>query len=190
MARELNTGDIFVPQAQQHNDWTQQLISWQEYNEDIEEFGLTSGIPTDPEAFIVKIKGELEEAINRTDQAFPANSYARMEEGKLILSKLKKKKTAEHYPEIDRLLKERMDNIGILQLLNYTEQSLNLHHRFHHFSGHKSRIRNYASSLVSTFFCYGCFMGPTQAARSIEGCLLYTSPSPRDRQKSRMPSSA
>ena len=82
---------------------------------------------------------------------------------------LKKKKTAEHYPEIDRLLKERMDNIGILQLLNYTEQSLNLHHRFHHFSGHKSRIRNYASSLVSTFFCYGCFMGPTQAARSIEG---------------------
>ena len=25
---------------------------------------------------------------------------------------------------------------------------------------------------------------------SLEGCLLYTSPSPRDRQKSRMPSSA
>ena len=25
---------------------------------------------------------------------------------------------------------------------------------------------------------------------SVEGCLLYTSPSPRDRQKSRMPSSA
>ena len=24
----------------------------------------------------------------------------------------------------------------------------------------------------------------------VEGCLLYTSPSPRDRQKSRMPSSA
>ena len=29
-----------------------------------------------------------------------------------------------------------------------------------------------------------------QAKWSIEGCLLYTSPSPRDRQKSRMPSSA
>ena len=169
LARELDTGDVFVPQAQQHNDWTQQLISWEEYNEDIEEFGVTSGIPTDSEAFIAKIKGELEEAINRTDQAFPTNQYARLEEGKLILSKLKKKKTAEHYPEIDRLLKERMDNIGILQLLNYTEQSLNLHHRFHHFSGHKSRIPNYASSLVSTLFCYGCFMGPTQTARSIEG---------------------
>ena len=31
-------------------------------------------------------------------------------------------------------------------------------------------------------------MGPP--ARFVESCLLYTSPSPRDRQKSRMPSSA
>ena len=28
------------------------------------------------------------------------------------------------------------------------------------------------------------------ATQSVKGCLLYTSPSPRDRQKSRMPSSA
>ncbi|MFK7934144.1 MAG: Tn3 family transposase, partial [Saprospiraceae bacterium] len=169
LARQLQTGDVFVPQAQQHSDWTKQLISGQQYDEDIATFGVGTGIPTDSAAFIAKLKGELTEAINRTDQAFPANQYARMEDGNLILSKLKKKKSAEHYPEIDRLLKERMDNVGILQLLNYTEQSLQLHHRFHHFSGHKSRIPNYANSLISTFFCYGCFMGPTQAARSIEG---------------------
>ena len=37
-------------------------------------------------------------------------------------------------------------------------------------------------------------VGPTRADREIDrlfcNCLLYTSPSPRDRQKSRMPSSA
>ena len=33
-------------------------------------------------------------------------------------------------------------------------------------------------------------MGKKHAAYSFETCLLYTSPSPRDRQKSRMPSSA
>ena len=32
--------------------------------------------------------------------------------------------------------------------------------------------------------------GPLVAVPRILGCLLYTSPSPRDRQKSRMPSSA
>ena len=31
---------------------------------------------------------------------------------------------------------------------------------------------------------------PAQEGQEIQGCLLYTSPSPRDRQKSRMPSSA
>ena len=31
---------------------------------------------------------------------------------------------------------------------------------------------------------------PADPAKLLENCLLYTSPSPRDRQKSRMPSSA
>ena len=43
----------------------------------------------------------------------------------------------------------------------------------------------------------GCSVSPqlmdkllSAGGMSIKGCLLYTSPSPRDRQKSRMPSSA
>ena len=40
---------------------------------------------------------------------------------------------------------------------------------------------NYWSSLASTV---------SQKRQLLGGCLLYTSPSPRDRQKSRMPSSA
>ena len=35
-----------------------------------------------------------------------------------------------------------------------------------------------------------CGGGLLAEALSLKGCLLYTSPSPRDRQKSRMPSSA
>ena len=35
-----------------------------------------------------------------------------------------------------------------------------------------------------------CFTDWRQVQEDIETCLLYTSPSPRDRQKSRMPSSA
>ena len=169
LARQLDTGDVFMSDTEQYSDWTNQLLSWQEIEEEVKDFENISGIPTDPAAFVEKVKRELTEAIERTDQAFPSNQYARMEDGKLILSKLKKKKTQKDYSEIDQLLRNRMDNIGILQLLNYVEQSLNLHRRFHHFSGHKSRIPNYAQSLVNTFFCYGCLLGPTQAARSIEG---------------------
>ena len=42
--------------------------------------------------------------------------------------------------------------------------------------------------------CYNCFVGTKDEYVDNEykgyTCLLYTSPSPRDRQKSRMPSSA
>ena len=41
---------------------------------------------------------------------------------------------------------------------------------------------------AKTFQEKGCIVGVNNA--SFEVCLLYTSPSPRDRQKSRMPSSA
>ena len=37
--------------------------------------------------------------------------------------------------------------------------------------------------------CYELSIEPHRVAK-LSGCLLYTSPSPRDRQKSRMPSSA
>ena len=36
----------------------------------------------------------------------------------------------------------------------------------------------------------GATVGAVWAAPRVEGCLLYTSPSPRDRTRSRMPSSA
>ena len=39
-------------------------------------------------------------------------------------------------------------------------------------------------NVIADFVC------PTENTRRNFGCLLYTSPSPRDRQKSRMPSSA
>ena len=51
------------------------------------------------------------------------------------------------------------------------------------------------SNFSYMFFIYGAMLyfgtnGESHAALVISICLLYTSPSPRDRQKSRMPSSA
>ena len=47
------------------------------------------------------------------------------------------------------------------------------------------------SGLVDTLIAENiATFGPLAAAAQLEGCLLYTSPSPRDRSLSRMPSSA
>ena len=48
------------------------------------------------------------------------------------------------------------------------------------------RHRAVATELLQTGKAFKCYCTPEE----VESCLLYTSPSPRDRQKSRMPSSA
>ena len=45
-------------------------------------------------------------------------------------------------------------------------------------------------NIVSAFEAVGEFTSGRLSEEDFKGCLLYTSPSPRDRQKSRMPSSA
>ncbi len=169
LARQFESGDVFLANSLQYDDYTKQLISWAEYEEEIDDFETVSSIPVSAKEFVEKVKRELLQAAHQTDLAFPKNQYARIEAEKLVLTKLKKKKSHEDYPEIDQQLKSRMKPIGILQLLNHTEKWLNLHQRFHHFSGQKSRIEHYPQRFVSALFCYGSLMGPSQAARAIKG---------------------
>ncbi|MEL6254444.1 MAG: Tn3 family transposase [Bacteroidota bacterium] len=169
LSRQLESGDVFVPGTEFYDDYTRHLISWEAYNQEIEEFEAISAIPVSEKAFIEKVQSELLQAADRTNQAFPHNRFVRIEKGKLILSKLQKQETEQDYPLIDQELKSRMAPIGILQLLKHTEAWLGLHKHFHHLSGNKSRIKDYPERWVSTLFCYGSLMGPSQAARSIKG---------------------
>ena len=52
----------------------------------------------------------------------------------------------------------------------------------------REQAENSGKSLINELSYYQLLSSPKK--RAIETCLLYTSPSPRDRQKSRMPSSA
>ena len=55
-----------------------------------------------------------------------------------------------------------------------------------------SSIGDSDAVIIAGGFAHGDYLRPGAIARfsPIMACLLYTSPSPRDRQKSRMPSSA
>ena len=53
------------------------------------------------------------------------------------------------------------------------------------------RLKNAAATKKLAIFDAFEILNRVEAEKALlEGCLLYTSPSPRDRQKSRMPSSA
>ena len=67
------------------------------------------------------------------------------------------------------MIDERMPSLSILDVLIEAEQWLDLHTLFAPPSGEKSRLSDPRKRFVTTLFCYGCNLGPTQVARPVQG---------------------
>ena len=72
------------------------------------------------------------------------------------------------WPLIDRLLSERLPECNIVDVLTDTEHWLNWTAAFGPLSGFESRLAPPRPRYVTTTFCYGCYLGPTQTSRSIK----------------------
>jgi hypothetical protein len=66
-------------------------------------------------------------------------------------------------------MKERLAPIGILEALAETEHWLGWTRAFGPVSGFEAKLDRPRERYLSTAFCYGCGLGPTQAARSLKG---------------------
>lgn len=171
LVRQLNSGDIYIEGSQEYRDYREQQISWEQYQEKIPRYEALSGIPTESGPFIQKVRSELVQVAKQVDTAFPKmkNQDAHIEKGSIILRRPTKKKSHTDYPFIDRILKERIRPLNILEVLVHTEKWLDLSKLFHTLSGKRAKSEDYPQRLISTLFCYGCFLGPTQTARSVNG---------------------
>lgn len=167
--QDLKSGDLYVKGSDKFSDYRDQLISWEEYEEDKELYGQQSGIPVDSHGFIEYVKKWLNEAILSTDKSFTSNQYLRIENGVPILGKPEKKKYPEQLKLIETLITERLKPINILDVLTDTEYWLNWTKDFGSISGHNTKLENPIERYLITSFCYGCNLGPTQTSQSLEG---------------------
>src|SRR5919198_3982576 len=111
----------------------------------------------------------LEEAAQQADTGFPENEYLRIENGVPVLKRLHAKPEIDGAKRLEQLLQERTDPIGIIDALIDTEHWLNWTHHFGPLSGLEAKLDSPRERYLVTAFCYGCNLGPTQTARSIEG---------------------
>ena len=169
LQRQLESGDTYIEHSRDYDDYRKHYISWEEYNEQIENYEEISGIPTDPGKFVEHVKNWLVKNAQITDAGFPENEYVRIENGQLIITPSTTEKQRKGYDFLDEQLKARMEQIGILDVLAHTEKWLNLSGDFGQLSGYESRMDNYPERFISTLFCYGCNVGPSETARSIPG---------------------
>jgi len=169
LARQLQSGDMYIDNSLEYDDYTKRFISWKEYHEQIGEYESISGIPTDPTAFTAKLKQWMIDAATTMDKGFPDNKYVHLEDGSLVVSPVKASPKDPNYQFVDEQLKKRMKQVGILDILARSEQWLQLSKDFGQLSGYKAKMENYPARFVSTLFCYGCNFGPSEAARCIAG---------------------
>ena len=169
ISQELRSLDLYVEDAYKYSDYNIHLPSPEEYEAEVYSFCEQAGFSLDPEAFVNDLQSLLKTAITLTDKAFPDNESVSIKNGEITLSKIKKKHEPPGFPTIEKLVTERLPELNILDVLSDTEYWLNWTSRFSSVSGFEEKMSNSKQRFITTTFCYGCNLGPSQTSRSIDG---------------------
>jgi Tn3 transposase DDE domain len=166
---ELKPGDLCIEGSDQYADYRSQLVPWTEYARDVAGYGVQLGLPVEGRAFVAHLKDYLTRIAAEADASFPANEYLRIEAGEPILGRLPRLEEPQDVKDLEQRIAERIEPLDILDVLVDTENWLNWTRFFGPISGHDAKIDASRARHVATAFCYGCNLGPSQTARSLEG---------------------
>lgn len=169
VAEELDTGDVFIPYSEKFDDYREQLVTWEEYFEQLESYLDQVGLIEGDLEFTNHLRQSLTDICHKADQNFPENEFVRIEKGNLIVSKGIIEKPSKKLAKIDAILKTRMEKKNILDVITDVESWLKLSDIFGPLSGFESKIDDPGKRFVLTQFCYGTNIGPTETERSVRG---------------------
>lgn len=166
---ELKSGDLYVEHSGEYDDWRNHLVSWEEYEKEVDKYGELVDMPVEPGEFVRELKEELSSLAREVDQRFPENGHVDIDDTGLVIRRAERTKPPEDLEMVDHVLLSEMDTVSILDVLTETEKWLDLHKLFGPLSGFETKVDDPRKRFITTLFCYGCNLGPTQTARSVKG---------------------
>lgn len=166
---QLKSGDLYVKHGERYDDYREQLVDDATFEKEVEEYGTVTGLDIHPASFVSSLRQEMLELADAVDKSFPHNLHAEIVNGRLVLKKPARSETPEGIAKLDRLVNERLESLSILDVLIDTERWLELHRQFKTLAGNESKVEDLRKRVITTVFCYGCNLGPTQTAKSIKG---------------------
>ena len=166
---ELKSGDLYIPHGERYDDYREQLVDEATFAQELEAYGEVAGIPTEAAGFVQGLRAELIALADEVDMRFPKNVHADIVDGRLILKRLQRPEVSQAIVVVDGLVTERLPPTSIVDVLVETSHWLQLHHHFRPIAGTDSRVDELQRRVITTLFCYGCNLGPTQTARSVKG---------------------
>ena len=171
VSKRLQSGDLFVDASTKYDDYRTHLISWAEFYRKVDAFCEMMGFNKNAQQFVSNLKRSIVETARSTDQKVPNDSYLVISNGRLTLKKRHTQKMAVS-KAVDQAIRDLTPPINIVDLLVETTRWVKIDRRFGPLSGNQRKIQEYKKFLVTTLFCYGCNLGPTQTARSIKEVSL------------------
>jgi len=126
------------------------------------------GLPVDSTAFVTQMRTELEDLAAAVDASCPANTAVRLVDGEPVLRRLTKRPTPGMLKTVERLIADRLAPVNILDILTDTENWWHWTQAFGPLSGQEARLEAAQARYVTTAFCSGCHLGPTQTAQALQ----------------------
>lgn len=166
---ELKSGDLFIKHGERYDDYREQLVDDATLEHELTDYGIVTGIEVRPSAFVSGLREEMSDLAREVDAGFPENAHAEIVDGRLILKKPPQSEPIAEIKQLDTQIIERMESLSIVDVLIDAERWLDLHKLFRPLAGTESRIEDLRMRVITTLFCYGCNLGPTQTAKSIKG---------------------
>ncbi|HET8700600.1 MAG TPA: Tn3 family transposase [Nitrococcus sp.] len=166
---ELKSGDLYIPQGERYDDYREQLVDEAAFVQELDTYAEVSGIPVEAAEFVRGLRTELGRIAAEVDERFPKNMHADIVDGRLVLKPIRRPEIDKAVELVDTLITERMPPISIVDVLLEASHWLQLHRHFRPIAGTEARIEELQQRVITTLFCYGCNLGPTQTARSIKG---------------------
>ncbi|PXV55927.1 Transposase and inactivated derivatives, TnpA family [Dyella jiangningensis] len=164
---ELKSGDLFVPGANKFDDYRETLVDDAILAQELPLYGEATGLAVEPEQFVQNLRHAMRERCESVNRRFPANADASFVDGRLILRKPQRPEVTRDIAILDAKLLERMEPTTITDVLQDVATWTGMERHFKPLAGSEAQVDNLLYRVVTTVFCYGCNLGPTQTARSL-----------------------
>jgi TnpA family transposase len=171
LVQELKSADICVPGSDTYSDSREQLLSTDECNKVLAEYGELVGLPVESQAFVEHLRTQLTDAANAVDRDYLSNTNFNIVNGRPTLAKLIKKPEPKGFRVVEEALTRKLLalDLSMLDVLGDTMRWLNWGQFFGPLSGHESKLENEERRQILTTYAYGIGLEPTQVAKSVSG---------------------
>ncbi|MEF9417644.1 Tn3 family transposase [Xanthomonas citri] len=166
---ELKSGDLYILHGERYDDYREQLVDEATLAQELDAYGEVSGIATDAADFVQGLRTELTTLADAMDARFSDNLHASMVDGRLVLKRLQGTQVTQAIATVDSAITDWLPPTSIVDVLVDATRWLDLHVHFRPIVGTDARVDDLLRRVITTLFCYGCNLGPTQTARSVKG---------------------